>query len=97
MSEFTKHKKAKITQDDKEKFNAYHDIHHAMMDACYCRIPGDKVLLERKDLERFHKKKMMDHEVHGCIHEYLIKLVDNLRATDAFPSGNRLFKAFNEP
>jgi len=68
----------KITEDDREKFNAYHHIHHALMDACYCCIPENKVLPERENLARFLKKKMLDHEVHGHTHERLIKLVKNL-------------------
>jgi hypothetical protein len=46
MSEFTEDRKAEIlsvshkfTEEDREKFNAYHDIHHALMDACNCCIP----------------------------------------------------------
>jgi len=72
MSEFTEERKAeilavfkKITEDDKEQYNAYHDLYHALMEACWCRIPDDKVLPEREDLQRFLKKKMADHEVHG--------------------------------
>ena len=54
MSEFTEERKAeilavfqKITEDDKEKYNAYHDLHHALMEACWRQIPEDKVLPER--------------------------------------------------
>jgi len=67
------------------------------MEACWCRIPEDQVLPEREDLQRFLKKKMADHEVHGRVHERLIKLVENLAPTDAYPTNSTLFKAFTDP
>jgi hypothetical protein len=104
MSEFTEERKAeilavfkKITEDDKEKYNAYHDLYHALMEACWCQIPEDKVLPEREDLQRFLKKKMADHEVHGRVHERLIKLVENLSLTNAYPTRGTLFRVFNDP
>jgi len=104
MSEFTEDRKAeilsvlhKITEDDREKFNAYHDIHHALMDACNCRIPEDQVLREREGLVRFLKKKMVDHEVHGRVHERLTKVVENLQPTDSFPTTSHFYRAFDTP
>jgi hypothetical protein len=104
MGEFTEHRKAeilsvlnKITEDDREKFNAYNDIHHALINACYCRIPEDQVLLEREGLVRFLKMKMVDNEVHGHVHECLIKVVENLQPTDSFPTTSHLYRSFDTP
>jgi len=69
MSEFTEEKKAKallvlkkIVEDDKDKFHVYHDIYHAVMDSCNCRITGNEILPEREDLLHFLHRKMADHE-----------------------------------
>jgi hypothetical protein len=40
---------------------------------------------------------MADHEVHGRVHERLIKLVENLASTDAYPTSGTLFRVFNDP
>jgi hypothetical protein len=39
---------------------------------------------------------MLDHEVHGRVHERLIQLVENIPAVDTFPAESRLFRVFNE-
>ncbi len=104
MSEFTEAYKAKvlsvltkITEEDKEKYHVYHDIHHVLKESCDCRIPDNKILPGREDLLRFLHKKMLDHEVHGRVHERLIQLVENLPAVDTFPAESSLFHVFNDP
>jgi hypothetical protein len=79
MSEFTKEKKAKallvlkkILEEDRDKFHVYHDIYHALMDSCNCRITENEILPGREDLLRFLHRKMVDHEVHGRTHERLV-------------------------
>ena len=86
----------KITDEDRDKYHVYHDIYHALKDSCDCRIPENKILPEREDLLRFLRKKMLDHEIHGRIHERLIELVKNLEAVDTFPAGH-MFRMFNDP
>jgi hypothetical protein len=67
MSEFTKEKKAKallvlkkILEEDRDKFHVYHDIYHALMDSCNCRITENEILPGREDLLRFLHRKMVD-------------------------------------
>jgi hypothetical protein len=104
MSEFTEADRAKvlsvltkITEDDKEKYNVYHDIYHVLKESCNCRIPENKILPGREDLLHFLHKKMLDHEVHGRVHERLIQLVENLPAADTFPAESSLFRVFRDP
>ncbi len=104
MSEFTEADWAKvlsvltkITEEDKDKYHVYHDIYHVLKDSCDCRIPDSKVLPGREDLLRFLHRKMLDHEVHGRVHERLIQLVENLPAADTFPAESGLFRVFNDP
>lgn len=92
-SEFTEADRAKvlsvltkITEEDKDKYHVYHDIYHVLKDSCDCRIPENKILPEREDLLRFLQRKMLDHEVHGRVHERLIQLVENLPAADTVPA-----------
>jgi hypothetical protein len=40
---------------------------------------------------------MMDHGVHGCDHERLIKVVENIPVMDTFPARSHLFRIFNDP
>jgi hypothetical protein len=104
MSEFTEEKRAKallvlnkIIEEDKDKYHVYHDIYHALQDSCNCRIPENKILPGREDLERFLQRKMLDHEVHGRVHERLIELVQNLIAADTIPAESGLFRLFRDP
>jgi hypothetical protein len=104
MSEFTEEKRAKallvlnkIIEEDKDKYHVYHDIYHALQDSCNCRIPENKILPGREDLVRFLHKKMLDHEVHGRVHERLIELVENLIAVDTIPAESSLFHVFRDP
>jgi hypothetical protein len=99
MSEFTEEKKAKallafkkIIEEDKDKFHAYHDIYHAVMDSCNCRMTENEILPEREDLLRFLHRKMVDHEVHGRTHEHLVAVVENLVAVDTVPAESSLFR-----
>ncbi len=46
---------------------------------------------------RFLQRKMLDHEVHGRVHERLIQLVENLLAADTVPAESGLFRVFNHP
>ncbi len=46
---------------------------------------------------RFLYRKMLDHEVHGRVHEPLIQLVENLPAVDTFPAESGLFSFFMTP
>jgi hypothetical protein len=48
-------------------------------------------------LLRFIKKKMVGHEIHGRIHERLIKVVENLLAASEFPVGNVMWRVFKDP
>ena len=103
-SEFTEADRAKvlsvltkITEEDKDKYHVYHDIYHVLKDSCDCRIPENKILPEREDLLRFLQRKILDHEVHGCVHERLIQLVENLPAADTVPAESSLFRVFNDP
>jgi hypothetical protein len=100
MSDFTEADKAKvlstlmkITEEDKDKYHVY----HILKDPCNCRIPDSKILPEQEDLLHFLQKKMLDHEVHGRIHERLIQLVENIPAADTFPAESHLFHVFNDP
>jgi hypothetical protein len=104
MSEFTEEKRAKallvlnkIIEEDKDKYHVYHDIYHALQDSCNCRIPENKILPGREDLERFLQRKMLDHEVHGRVHERLVELVRNLIAADTIPAESGLFRLFRDP
>jgi hypothetical protein len=104
MSKFTEEKRAKallvqnkITEEDKDKYHVYHDIYHALQDSCNCRIPENKILPGWEDLLRYLHRKMLDHEVHGRVHERLIKLVENLIAVDTIPAESGLFRIFNDP
>jgi hypothetical protein len=61
MSEFTEADKdkvlsvlTKITEEDKEKYHAYHDIYHVLKDSCDCRIPENKILPEHKPNQGSH-------------------------------------------
>jgi hypothetical protein len=67
-----------------------------LKDSCDCRVLDSKILPEWEDLLHFLQKKMMDHEVHGLIHERLIKLVENLPAVDTVPPTSHLFRVFND-
>ncbi len=103
-SEFTEADRAKvlsvltkITEEDKDEYHVYHDIYHVLKDSCNCRIPENKILPEREDLLRFLQRKMLDHEVHGRVHERLIQLVENLPAADTFLAESGLFCVFNDP
>jgi hypothetical protein len=87
----------KITEEDKDKYHVYHDIYHVLKDSCDCRIPGNKILPEWEDLLHFLQRKMLDHEVHGRVHEHLIQSVENLPAADTFPAESGLFRVFNNP
>jgi hypothetical protein len=40
---------------------------------------------------------MMDHEVHGRVHEHLIKVVENIPAADTFPARSPMFRTFDDP
>jgi hypothetical protein len=40
---------------------------------------------------------MVDHEVHGRVHERLIKVVENLQPTDSFPTTNHFYRAVDTP
>jgi hypothetical protein len=98
--EFTAFKKAKVLEvltkivhEYKEKYHVY----HVLKDTCNCRVPGGKIFPEREDTLQFVNKKMVDHEVHGYVHECIIKLVDNLQAVDAFPARSQLFQVLNDP
>jgi hypothetical protein len=62
------------------------DIYHVLKDSCDFRIPDNKILLGWEDLLHFLHRKMLDHEVHGCVHEHLIQLVENLPAANTFPA-----------
>jgi hypothetical protein len=104
MSEFTEANRAKvlsvltkITEDDKEKYHVYHDIYHVLKESCDCRISENKILPEREDLLRFLHRKMLNHEVHGRVHERLIQLVENLPAADTFPAESGLFRVIRDP
>jgi hypothetical protein len=104
MSEFTKEKKAKallafkkIIEEDKDKFHAYHDIYHAVMDSCNCRITENEILPGREDLLHFLHRKMVDHEVHGRTHERLVAVVENLVAVDTVPAESSLFRILKDP
>jgi hypothetical protein len=92
MSKFTEANRAKVLstfnrviEEDKDKYHAFHDIYHVLKDSCDCRVPDSKILPEREDLLHFLQKKMMDYEVHGLVHERLIKMVENLPAADTIP------------
>jgi hypothetical protein len=104
MSKFTEAYRAKvlsvltkITEEDKNKYHVYHEIYHVPMDSCDCRIPESQVLPGREDLLRFLHRKMLDHEVHGRVHERLIQLVENLPAADTFPCESGLFRVIRDP
>ena len=104
MTEFTEEKKAKallvlkkIVEDDKDKFHVYHDIYHAVMDSCNCRITENEILPEWEDLLHFLHRKMVDHEVHSCTHERLVKVVENLVAVDTVPAESSLFQLLKDP
>jgi hypothetical protein len=104
MSQFTEADRAKvlsvltkITKEDKDKFHVYHDIYHVLKESCDCRIPENEILPGREDLLRFLHRKMLDHEVHGRVHERLIQLVENLPAVDTFPAESGLFCVIRDP
>jgi len=94
LSELTEANKAKIAsslskiiEENREKFRVY-DIYHVLKTSCNCVVPSDEVLPEREDLLSFAQKKMHDHEVHGRIHERLLK-----PAVDTIPaSGSHFFR-----
>jgi hypothetical protein len=104
MSEFTEEKKAKallvinkILEEDKDKFHVYHDIYHALLDSCNCRIPENQILPGREDLLHFLHQKMVDHKVHGRTHERLVEVVESLIAVDTIPTESSLFRVLNNP
>jgi len=104
-SEFTEADKAKIAsslskiiEEDRDKYHVYHDIYHVLKTSCSCVVPSDEVLPEREDLLRFAQKKMHDHEVHGRVHERLLKVMENIPAVDTIPdSGSHFFRYFTNP
>jgi hypothetical protein len=99
LSELTEANKAKIAsslskiiEENREKFRVY-DIYHVLKTSCNCVVPSDEVLPEREDLLSFAQKKMHDHEVHGRIHEHLLKVMENIPAVDTIPaSGSHFFR-----
>ncbi len=106
QSEFTEADKtkiapslSKIVEKDRDKFHVYHDIYHVLIKtSCNCVVPSDEVLPEREDLLCFAQKKMHDHEVHGCVHERLLKVMENIPAVDTIPaSGSHFFRYFKDP
>jgi hypothetical protein len=62
-----------------------------MRDICECHIQDCKILPEREDLLSFLKKKIMYHEVHGQVHECLVKIMDT------FPARSHTCHIFNHP
>jgi hypothetical protein len=67
------------------------------MAACDCHVQVNKILPQPEDLLRFMKKKMLDHEILGQVHERLIKVVKNLTTVDSFTDQSHPFKIFNDP
>jgi calcineurin-like phosphoesterase family protein len=53
-------------------YQAYSDVYDVLKDCFDRHVSEHKILPEREDLLQFIKKKMVDHEIHGHVHECLI-------------------------
>jgi hypothetical protein len=83
----------------RKKNHVYHNSYHVLKDSFDFRDPGDKsqVLPEQEDLLCILQKKMLEHEVHRCIHERLIKVVESILEVDTIPAISLLFHLLHDP
>jgi len=83
----------------RKKNHVYHNSYHVLKDSFDFRDLGDKnqVLPEQEDLLCILQKKMSEHEVHRCIHERLIKVVESILEVDTIPAISLLFHLLHDP
>jgi hypothetical protein len=87
MSKFTEADKAEVlsTLTNITEYKDKYHVYHVVKDSCDCRTPDNKILPEQEDLLHFFQKKMLDHEVHGHLHERLIKVVKKHSSSGHIP------------